>query len=54
MAHALAGPAGPEGPQREQVQLANAAIHRAQGVVLAVDREFAAAQSALWVLRIYP
>ena len=50
MAHALAGPAGPEGPQREQVQLANAAIHRAQGVVLAVDREFAAAQSALWVL----
>ncbi len=33
--------------QREQAQLAKAAIHRAQGVVLAVDREFAAAQSAL-------
>lgn len=37
--------------EREQIQLSNSAINRAQGVALAVDREFAATQSALLALR---
>ena len=36
--------------KREQVQIAHSAINRAQGMVLAVDREFAAAQAALLAL----
>lgn len=36
--------------EREQRQLAKNAIHQAHGVVLAVDREFAATQSALLAL----
>lgn len=36
--------------EREQSQLSKNAINRAQGVVLAVDREFAATQSALLAL----
>lgn len=36
--------------EREQIQLAKSKINRAQALVLAVDREFAAAQSALLAL----
>ena len=36
--------------EREQIQLSKSAINRAQSLVLSVDREFAAAQSALLAL----